>query len=320
MEDTTLFSPKAPLVAKTVEPQSPPPVSFAIANGGVVHVLRTLGTGATGDVFLTLDRASGVRFVVKRLHPELTSAIDVARFEREVATMRRLHHPNVMPIVHDGMHENPPYFVMPYRDGYCLTTLIAAGPVEQLLAMRIARDACQGLVEAHRRGVVHRDVKPSNIFIEATGRPVLIDFGIAKDSIGAEADLTALGTVFGTPAYMSPEQCRGEPVTDRTDVYALGITLQEMLLGRNPLRGRSLIETLALQTQRVPARLDVVAPTRVSRELADLVARMLAKSPKNRPQASTCLQVLSSLVKNVTTRRRTGILRRTGSQRRPPLV
>jgi serine/threonine-protein kinase len=185
---------------------------------------------------------------------------------------------------------------MPYRQGRTVADRLDQGPLSSAIAIRIAHDVCAGLAEAHRLGVIHRDVKPGNIFLENGGRAVVLDFGLAK-ALASTEELTATGTILGTPAYMAPEQCRGEPVSGASDIYSLGATLYELLSGKNPFLQDDMVETLRAQLELVPRRLDVRFPHRVSIAVGKLIHSMLDKDPSRRPSAVVCLDALSKLLR-----------------------
>ena len=259
-----------------------------------LETVRALGRGMVGEVFETRDLRSGQRFVVKRFRPHAARHLDLARFMREAQVMARLQHPNLMPVLRVHAAATPPYFVMPYREGTILADAVVNGRMPVPVSARVARDAATGLIEAHRLGIIHRDVKPGNVLLEATGRSVVLDFGLAKDLAGDEK-LTASGALLGTPAYMAPEQCRGEKVDRRVDVYALGVTIFELVIGKNPFLGLDVVETLRRHLQESPRRLDALLPGRVCPELDELVHRMIAKDPAHRPSMESCLETLNGL-------------------------
>ncbi len=258
-----------------------------------LQTLRLLGRGMAGEVFETRDPQTGKRYVVKRFRPQVARSLDLVRFLREAELMRRLRHPNLMLVLHVEA-ATPPYYVMPFREGVTLADRLRQGRISVSVAVRAARDACAGLAEAHRARIIHRDVKPANLFLEASGRTVLLDFGLAKDMTGKEA-LTAEGALLGTPAYMAPEQCRGEPTSSATDVYSLGVSFFELVLGKNPFATSDVVESLRRQLEEMPRRLDALVPARVRPELGELVHRMIAKNPAHRPSLATCLEAFDEL-------------------------
>jgi serine/threonine protein kinase len=267
--------------------------------GNRLEVEGVLGRGMAGEVFKARDRETGQLYVVKRLRRQVARHLDLVRFVREANLMRRLRHPNLMPAVHVETQADPPFFLMPWREGRPVSQRLAeGGRLAPALVVRIARDACFGLAEAHRLGIVHRDVKPGNLFLEASGRTVVFDFGLAKDLRTGEG-LTAAGSILGTPAYMAPEQCRGESVDERADVYSLGVTLFELLLGKNPFANPDLVETIRRQLEETPRRLDALIPHKVGPELGELIHRMIAKDPKHRPTSESCLETFAGVARHL---------------------
>ncbi len=195
-----------------------------------------------GRVYLAHDEVIDRPVAVKELvlprgmgAEEGREAVD--RFRREARVAGRLSHPNIV-VVHDVVEdEGLPYIVMEYLEGVTLRTLMEGGPLPLKKALEIAGAVCEALHYAHRRQVVHRDIKPENIFVLPDGRVKVTDFGIAR--LESSATYTALGTVLGTPGYMSPEQVRGEEVDFRADIFSLGVLLFEMLTGDNPFRAEA---------------------------------------------------------------------------------
>jgi serine/threonine protein kinase len=164
----------------------------------------------------------------------------LARFFREARAAATLHHPNICPVFDVGEVDGIPFLTMAYLEGRPLCSLVESGePLEQRRAAGIVRTLALAMQEAHRRGVIHRDLKPSNIMITPAGEPVVMDFGLARRDEPREPRLTRSGVVMGTPAYMAPEQIRGElaAVSHGCDIYALGVILYELLTARVPFNG-----------------------------------------------------------------------------------
>lgn len=211
------------------------------AIGDHYEVLDLAGVGGMGAVFRARHRALGHLVAVKVLPPEVaTSRMRQDRFKREASLAAQLSHPNIVPVYEFDTREGLSFLIMPFVRGVTLESALAERPsVPVVEILRVLREVGAALDAAHRRGVVHRDVKPANIMIEAdTGRPLLTDFGVAQVREGASGTLTAPGSVIGTPDYISPEQMVGLPDVDgRADLYSLGVVAFEALTGTRPTLG-----------------------------------------------------------------------------------
>jgi protein kinase-like protein len=193
-----------------------------------IAVEEEVASGGMGTVFFGRDLALDQALAIKILRPELSGAVATERFQREARTLATLRHPNIVTVHTAGVADGISYYTMDYLGGETLAQRLRAGPLRPEEALSLAHDALSALEDAHRHGVVHRDVKPSNIFLVA-GRAVLVDFGISKS---VTEPPTLPGHLLGTPEYMAPEQLSGGEVTSRTDLYGLGIVLYESLTGR----------------------------------------------------------------------------------------
>jgi serine/threonine-protein kinase len=244
---------------------------IAPALAGRLSVERLLGRGGMGAVYLASDLAHGRPVALKVLDPALCAAIGADRFAREVQLTARLQHPHICALYDSGEFESSDgsvhlWFTMPYLSGGSLADRIRRdGPLPIADALRIAREAATGLAFAHRQGVLHRDVKPGNILLSEDGHVQIADFGIARafaETGSQEGErLTQTGLSLGTPAYMSPEQAMGERSVDaRTDVYALGAVLYEMLSGNPPHTGPTAQAIVARQLSEAPRSLRVSRP------------------------------------------------------------
>ncbi len=194
-------------------------------------VERELASGGMGTVFLGRDQGLDRPVAIKLLRPELATAAHAERFLREARVLARLSHPNIVPIHDVGEADGLYYYIMDYLTGETLYQRLTRGGLSPAETTSLALDLLAALDAAHRRGVVHRDLKPGNIFL-VEGRGMLTDFGVAKSLDPAESSITASGTNPGTLAYMAPEQLSGGAITPRTDLYALGIVMFEALTGR----------------------------------------------------------------------------------------
>ena len=207
------------------------------------RLLEQIGEGAFGVVHRAVQPQVGRDVAIKAIHPELANHPDfVRRFEREAQLVARLEHPHIVPLYDYWREPDGAYLVMRFLRGGSLAELLDEGPLEPLRAGQILDQVAAALAAAHRQGVVHRDVKPGNVLLDEDGNAYLTDFGVALDVGSAEK---TMGTMLrGTPAYLSPEQIRLEPATPRSDVYALGIVLYEMLIGAYPFAETSLTALL----------------------------------------------------------------------------
>jgi eukaryotic-like serine/threonine-protein kinase len=262
------------------------------ATGSIVadryRLIRKVGEGAMGEVYEAEHLHLQRRVAVKLLQRKISSDPEVrARFQREARSTTGLGHPNVVDTIDFGFAaDGQPFLVMEWLDGENLDARISRGLLDVTTALDIAQQACAGLAAAHARGIVHRDLKPANLFLTRDHRNALLvkvlDFGIAKLRLH-ETKLTATGVLIGTPSYMAPEQAEGSAVDARTDVYALGVILYEMLIGAVPFDGDTPLSVLHQHTSRPPPSLLARAPERaISEQLDAIVMRCLAKRPDDR--------------------------------------
>jgi TolB-like protein/tRNA A-37 threonylcarbamoyl transferase component Bud32 len=247
------------------------------------RIERELGRGGMATVFLAEDLKHHRRVAIKVLDPEVAAAIGPERFLREIETVARLTHPHILPLHDSGVADGLLFYVMPYVEGESLRDRLTREkqlPLDD--ALRIAREAADALSYAHAHGLVHRDIKPENILLES-GHAVVADFGIARAVAAAAGEkLTATGIAVGTPAYMSPEQAAGSKDVDgRSDLYALGCVLYEMLAGVPPFAGPT-AESLAHQHLSVEPRPVTALRPAVPGWVAAAVQRALAKAPADR--------------------------------------
>jgi serine/threonine protein kinase len=267
-------------------------------------VQQQLGEGGMGVVYRAVDER-GQPVAIKMLHATIASSPDlVARFEREAAAQAMLAHPNIAELHAVGVtDEGEMFFVLEFIEGDDLATELETGSLEPERAIEITKQLLSGLHHAHQFGMIHRDLKPENVLLSWTAageRVKLIDFGLVKlitDVFGdAERQrLTRTGVVFGTPQYMSPEQMRGEPLDPRSDLYAVGIVLCEMLTGRRPFEAEEVTELWqAHLTAPVPSLADLGGPS--DPNLDAILATLLAKRPDERfANAHAARRALDSL-------------------------
>jgi tetratricopeptide (TPR) repeat protein len=251
--------------------------------GGRFEIGAVVREGGMGLVFRAFDRETGRRCAVKTLLEASKTYIE--RFEREAALLSSLRHPAVVSYVAHGFHGREPYLVMDWLDGEELGDRLARGPLSLADAREVAARIADALGAAHVLGIVHRDVKPSNVVLVSNDvtRATLIDFGVARADVGPRR--TRTGLVLGTPGYMAPEQARASRDVDaRADVYALGCVLFECLTGKPPFAGEHPVAVLAKVLLDEAPRLASIAPA-MPPDLDALVARMLSKDPTRRPES-----------------------------------
>jgi serine/threonine-protein kinase len=260
---------------------------------GEYRVLRKIGEGGMGSVYSAVQPVIGKRVAIKVLAPHIAQNPElVRRFVDEARAVNKIGHPNIIDIFSFGwLPDRRHYFAMEFLDGQSLADRMRRGPFQPEEARRLLRQICQALEAAHRQGIVHRDLKPDNIWIvqpqHGDSYAKLLDFGIAKLMGDAdEGHRTQTGIVMGTPAYMSPEQCRGVNVEKGTDIYALGMILYEMFAGRLPFQG-SFAELITHHLVTVPDPPSRHGP--VPRALEQLIMRCLDKDPAQRPQTAEAL-------------------------------
>ena len=252
---------------------------------------RELGQGGMATVYLAEDLKHSRKVAIKVLRPELAAVLGPERFLREIETTANLRHPHILPLFDSGSAWGPDmsgpnnylYYVMPLVEGESLRDRLDREkqlPIED--ALRIAREVADALSYAHGRGVIHRDIKPENILLEG-GHALVADFGIARALTGAGAErLTDTGLAVGTPAYMSPEQAAGERDIDgRSDLYALGCALYEMLAGQPPFSGPTVESIVRQHLTAPPPPITQLRPA-VSATIAAALERALAKNPADR--------------------------------------
>lgn len=259
------------------------------------QVLAELGEGGMGVVYRAVDER-GQPVAIKRLHASVAASPELnARFQREAAAQAMLSHPNIAALHAVGVtDEGGMFFVMELIDGHDLATELEHGPLAPARALALARQLLSGLHHAHQYGLVHRDLKPENILLarspEQAGEQVkIIDFGLVKmldDVLGpAECQrLTRTGMVFGTPDYMAPEQILAEAVDVRTDLYAVGIVLFEMLTGQRPFEFEEVTDLWRAHINSPPPSLASINPSlaALGSDLEAIVQTLLAKLPDQR--------------------------------------
>ncbi len=276
-------------------PPTPPPVVAPATDPligtqvGSFRVVRLLGRGGMGTVYLAEHPAIGSKVAVKFLHEALAENPQVvARFYDEARAVNLIGHENIVAIY--DLNLLPPnryYFVMEYLDGETLHAAVRAKRLEPSAAIDVLLQLCDALQCAHERGVVHRDLKPDNVFLVTRGGKhhfvKLVDFGIAKlrgDAV-TSGGRTSAGLIVGTPEYMAPEQCDDGAIDARTDVYALGVMAYELLAGRLPFQGKTVTQLLLAHLQQPPPPLSQLVPG-IDPELERTILKALAKAPADR--------------------------------------
>lgn len=270
---------------------------------GPWRVADLVGQGGMASVFRVEDEA-GAAHAMKIPHVELVEEDEFrTRFHREIAIATRLSHPHIVRIAATGSfatrrHGEVPYVVMELVEGRSLDRVIEEGQVPADEAVRVSRGVAEALAEAHRNGVVHRDVKPGNILLGVDGGVKLTDFGMARSD--DSRTLTATGTLLGTPAYLAPEQVMASrEAGPPADVYSLGVVLFELLSGRLPFSNPNPMAILTSHMSEAPPSLREVA-SGVTPAMADLVDSMLAKDPDERPSAGDVASRLAEIASRET--------------------
>ncbi len=251
-----------------------------MATFGRYEILQKLGEGAMGIVYRARDQTLGRVVALKTVATDSAEPEAEERFFREAEAVGRLSHPSVITIYDVGKAEDQLYMAMELLEGEDLRALLESGREVALGdAARLLCEIASGLAYAHSRDVVHRDIKPANIFITASGRAKLLDFGLAR--LLAKTTITKRGTILGTPDYMSPEQAMGNPVDRQSDVFSAGAVFYEFLARRKPFRGKTIHAVLYQILSQEPDPLASLNPTLPVR-LSGVVHRMLEKVPDRR--------------------------------------
>jgi eukaryotic-like serine/threonine-protein kinase len=247
---------------------------------GRYRIIRKLGAGGMANVYLAEDQELGRRVAIKILNERHANDDQfVERFRREAKNAAGLSHPNIVSIYDRGEAEGTYYIAMEYLDGRSLKELIVGrGPAPVHVAIDYTRKILDALRFAHRNGIVHRDIKPHNVIVDAEGRVKVTDFGIAR---AGTSQMTEVGSIIGTAQYLSPEQAKGAPVDQTSDLYSVGVVLYELLTGNVPFSGDSPVEIAMKHISAIPEPPSTIRPD-IPEDLDLVVLRALAKTPEER--------------------------------------
>jgi eukaryotic-like serine/threonine-protein kinase len=259
---------------------------------GPYEILSAIGAGGMGEVYRAKDPRLGREVAIKVLPASFSADADrLRRFEQEAKAAGALNHPNVTAVYDIGSHDGAPYVVQELLEGETLRSVLARGRVSPRRAIDYSLQIVHGLAAAHEKGIVHRDLKPDNIFVTSGGRVKILDFGLAKlthteergqiTSLPTASAGTEPGVVLGTLGYMSPEQVRGRPADQRSDIFSFGAILYEMLSGRRAFQGDSAADTMSAILKEDPPDLSVTNQS-VPPALERIVRHCLEKSPEQR--------------------------------------
>jgi hypothetical protein len=279
---STLRPAEAPSTANSPRPQPGPDPTFARL--GRYRIVKQLGRGGMGAVYLAHDTQLDRPVALKVPHLTPDDGPEVReRFFREARAAAALRHPNLCPVYDVGEHEGTLYLTMAYIDGTSLAERVRAGaPLAPAQAAALVRQLALALDVAHRHGVIHRDLKPGNVMVGPDGEPIVMDFGLARRSDKGDVRLTQTGSLLGTPAYMSPEQARGDQaaVGPASDVYSLGAILYELATGALPFSG-TLAQVMWQIMSQEPQRPSALRPD-LSPQLEAIIMRAMAKKTEDR--------------------------------------
>ena len=258
------------------------------------EVVQHIGQGGMADVFLAIDTILNRHVAIKILRSDQsTDAISILRFEREAQAATTLAHPNIVEIYDVGEYKNHHYIVMEYVAGKTLKKVIRdRAPLLNLEAVDTMKQLTSAVAEAHKRGIIHRDIKPQNVIVKSDGSLKILDFGIATAK--GSAQLTQANNVMGSVHYLAPELAKGEPASPQSDIYALGIVFYEMLTGDVPFKADQAVQ-IALQHMREPMPSVRKANPNVPQSVENIIIRATAKNPKLRYQS--CDEMLKDLEK-----------------------
>jgi eukaryotic-like serine/threonine-protein kinase len=297
---------------------------------GPYEIVAPIGAGGMGEVYRARDTRLGREVALKVLPPSFSSDADrLRRFEQEARSVAALNHPNILAIHDIGEQDGAPFIVSELLEGNTLRVELEQGPLSSRKASDYAVQIAQGLAAAHDKNIVHRDLKPENVFITREGRVKILDFGLAKlapmargtknesDGLTLTSSPTEAGMVMGTAGYMAPEQVRGSAVDSRTDIFAFGAVLYEMVSGQRAFRRDTAAETMTAILKEDPPELSEMTQP-VSPGLERIVRRCLEKLPEQRFQSAKDLAFALEALSGTTTSRTAANLAITGGTRKTP--
>ena len=284
---------------------------------GHYRVLEQIGTGGMGEVYRARDERLSRDVALKLIRPSANQDHDrLRRFEQEARAAAALNHPNIVAIYDIGVHDGMPFIVSELLEGESLRSRLGNGAPPARKAIDYARQTADGLAAAHDKGIVHRDIKPDNLFLTKDGRIKILDFGIAKLTRPTDDDAvhtalpteTEAGMVVGTASYMSPEQVRGEAVDARSDLFSVGTVLHEMLTGRPAFTRQTAADTMAAILKEEPAPLSTKRSTssrawsNVSESIQRWPIRIRRRDKDSTRSCSTCVEAVDMFGNSTTFR------------------
>src|SRR5579871_108930 len=265
-------------------------------NLGDFHLLRRLGQGGMGQVYLAEQISLKRKVAIKTMRTDLAvSAVSLQRFKAEAEAIARVSHANIVQVYAIGEEAGLHYMALEYVEGRNLGEFLAKkGPPELALALRIMRQVAAALLRAGELGIIHRDIKPENILLTKRGEIKVADFGLSRcftDEVSTQ-HLTQTGITLGTPLYMSPEQVQGQPLDPRTDIYSFGVTCYHLFAGHPPFSGQTPFEVALHHVQTEPVPLNEIRPD-LPPELGTIIHKMMAKKVEHRYQ--NCGELLKDM-------------------------
>ncbi len=253
---------------------------------GTYRVLQKIGEGGFGAVYTAEDTAIGRQVVLKVLTTDVAGNQEMLqRFQREVEMIARLEHPYILPVYEFGQVDGDPYIAMRYMRGGSLYDALRKGSLSWEQLLEVLEQTAEALDFAHERDVIHRDLKPANVLLDESGNAYLADFGLAKTMEGSR-DLTATGGILGTPAYMSPEQVRGDKLDHRSDIYSFAVMVYESFAGENPFQVSTPMDYILKHMSEPPRPITSLVPE-LPPKVDTVFAQALAKEPEKRQDRAT---------------------------------